>query len=863
MGKDKIAANQVEYAITDIFKVYLNLFDECMIVNNGHVRRTYHRKKFKPFLRDRGHERTYFGGIKKGALNVCSLDGLDYEVRECRRFDWGEKKESKLEENIKLDRLRNDIEQLTKVCSDSIKSALGHIKSIIPGGCMKIDAKSIERHHEEKIEVVFDSNEKKYGSLRINLTRKDIMKNFEVDAIYTEVPSTVPNFPAPELVINTESYSSQDNLGDDDEGNFALDKIKEDLGYDPAAMREGHDMLREERVHHPNDMGEVYVSASDYSDDSGDDNDEDDKSDPEQITKTSLSIEEKMVRHLEKQNEIRAAKRKAKRAADKSTASGKGGNVNPYNTATEDPVIYVDDLIDDGESQDQDADIDVVDVTLLSSTAVYYLNFALDIESYRTEMIDEMAQTGYFNDYCFVHEIEKHNMTFDLNGLMTSYEWSLLNSLTTKSQVFLISTSDLLEKVCGELWCPPEHESVRFPFVPEALTMSYKSGQDDNNIAVDVRLKNYLKTTMSASKSMEIGNYTSNSLPTFKAGSVIPMTREMINTDKTKYKYSLSFSHKNRYQKMLFLLKLGKESVSKLKPKIVMRFINFIDDFNDAVLLASTEGVPVEVSLHLERVTSVTFGDIDYILSRAFELLDKICNITSLSDAFGVMINVDLSNQILNGADIYALMHSCTWLNSFLKLTSCGLSNEKLGNKEWSTLSLDSLSFSVRCTTICLKYNYVLMGLCKLKLPDSMSHLQLFDEFLSYFDSKGNKAIVNSDLLSVLDFKALDIWCSFLEYLMLSKGSSLRCLQLSQCARNSEELIAIIAGVLYVCRERTRIFGVAGRMKFIDLRSTLLPTSSPSLSSLMTSLDLRVRSELLVSSKDEEGKYRELEFLFD
>ena len=165
IGKDRIAANQLEHAIRDVFKVYLNVFDECMIVNNGHIRRTYHKKRFKSFLRDRGHERNYFGGKDKRSLNACSLDGLDYEVRECLRFDWGEKKESKLEQDPRLDSFRSDVEGMTKDCSNYMRRALDHIKSLSSVACMKIDYKSVEQHFEEKIEVNFTALEKKYGSL--------------------------------------------------------------------------------------------------------------------------------------------------------------------------------------------------------------------------------------------------------------------------------------------------------------------------------------------------------------------------------------------------------------------------------------------------------------------------------------------------------------------------------------------------------------------------------------------------------------------------------------------------------------------------------------------------------------------------
>ena len=122
---------------------------------------------------------------------------------------------------------------------------------------------------------------------------------------------------------------------------------------------------------------------------------------------------------------------------------------------------------------------------------------------------------------------------------------------------------------------------------------------------------------------------------------------------------------------------------------------------------------------------------------------------------------------------------------------------------------------------------------------------------------------MDSNILGALDFKALDVWRSFLEFIMLSKGSCVHSLDFSKCTRSIYELIALVAGVLFVCRERMKAFGVAGRMKYIDLRSSAPSILAPSSSSLITSLDLRVRSELHVSIKDEYGDYRELEYLFD
>ena len=49
------------------------------------------------------------------------------------------------------------------------------------------------------------------------------------------------------------------------------------------------------------------------------------------------------------------------------------------------------------------------------------------------------------------------------------------------------------------------------------------------------------------------------------------------------------------------------------------------------------------ISLQLQNLSSVNFGNISYVLSRALEVLDTICKVTSLSDAFGVETSIYLA----------------------------------------------------------------------------------------------------------------------------------------------------------------------------------------------------------------------------
>merc|ERR1711968_278180 len=182
-------------------------------------------------------------------------------------------------------------------------------------------------------------------------------------------------------------------------------------------MREGHDMLREERVCHPNDMGEVYVSDSDYSD--YDDN----SKDPAPNLQTStISIEEKMTRHLEKQNQIRAAKQKAKQQASKATGNGKNTN---YHSAEVDHTAT--DVDDNEESQEQDVDEDVENVPPSNLIAQYGIKISLVVEPQNREKINaEFAQSGYLAGYDLIDKIERHHVTFDMNGWITSFECALL-----------------------------------------------------------------------------------------------------------------------------------------------------------------------------------------------------------------------------------------------------------------------------------------------------------------------------------------------------------------------------------------------------------------------------------------------------
>merc|ERR1719502_141216 len=116
-----------------------------------------------------------------------------------------------------------------------------------------------------------------------------------------------------------------------------------------------------------------------------------------------------MTRHLEKQNQIRAAKQKARRQASKATGNGK--NANDHRAEVDHAAIDVD---DNEESQEQDVDVDVENLPPSNLTAQYCMKISLVVEPQNREKINaEFAQSGYLSGYDLIDEVERHHVTFD------------------------------------------------------------------------------------------------------------------------------------------------------------------------------------------------------------------------------------------------------------------------------------------------------------------------------------------------------------------------------------------------------------------------------------------------------------------
>ena len=157
------------------------------------MRRLYHGKKYKEYRRKRGHEQKYLKNSK--TLVVCSIDGLEYEVliesmkrlydmftniltkvKESYRFGWGEKKQRKLDDSMKLDELRDRVNCLTKDCHQLMIKALERVKSMGLGS--KIDHRSIDKHFEETVFIDFSS---KTVKLCLEMSRKSFQKSLGID----------------------------------------------------------------------------------------------------------------------------------------------------------------------------------------------------------------------------------------------------------------------------------------------------------------------------------------------------------------------------------------------------------------------------------------------------------------------------------------------------------------------------------------------------------------------------------------------------------------------------------------------------------------------------------------------------------
>ena len=100
------------------------------------------------------------------------------------------------------------------------------------------------------------------------------------------------------------------------------------------------------------------------------------------------------------------------------------------------------------------------------------------------------------------------------------------------------------------------------------------------------------------------------------------------------------------------------------------------------------------------------------------------------------------------------------------------------------------------------------------------------------------------------------------EYVILSKASNIRSLDLSQCVRSVEELAAMIAGLIIVCREERRVWAFqVDEIHRFEIYSSITVVSIICIAGIL--VDLRMRSELQVNVKDEDGEYTELEYVFD
>ena len=113
----------------------------------GDIRREHHHKKFKRYIKSRGHEDKYYKG--KGCV-VCSIDGLNLEYRKA-----GKRLNSKMKDSVPMaiDLLKSDIERARDACRDGMETVLDHLKNIGPRSKIKVKYE----HFEEEVKIDFIS----------------------------------------------------------------------------------------------------------------------------------------------------------------------------------------------------------------------------------------------------------------------------------------------------------------------------------------------------------------------------------------------------------------------------------------------------------------------------------------------------------------------------------------------------------------------------------------------------------------------------------------------------------------------------------------------------------------------------------
>jgi hypothetical protein len=141
--------NQIRFFLNDFFYVFLNVFDECLLLWTGSIRRVHHQKRCKSLVHNRGKEQIYFKNSL--GLTASSCDGLQYEYKKWKSKRIGKIKQSSL---ATLDTLRVDIEQAMSDCKSCAEEVLEHIKSL---GTKKTKIKSSLIPYVESIKIEFIS----------------------------------------------------------------------------------------------------------------------------------------------------------------------------------------------------------------------------------------------------------------------------------------------------------------------------------------------------------------------------------------------------------------------------------------------------------------------------------------------------------------------------------------------------------------------------------------------------------------------------------------------------------------------------------------------------------------------------------
>ena len=306
------------------------------------------------------------------------------------------------------------------------------------------------------------------------------------------------------------------------------------------------------------------------------------------------------------------------------------------------------------------------------------------------------------------------------------------------------------------------------------------------------------------------------------------------------------------------------------------RFLAFIDEY---ALRVASGSCSIEAILDLRDTERDFDSDFSVILHTSLGHLDMICKSLAVagSNLNNVAVVVDCSGTKLDRHVVHTLF-TCPWIG-FLRTDFCGLTSVNIRSPRWASISpapapasapvpSSSSSSSTSLFEVSMRYNYFLAGMWKqtsvvASQNDSFDLIALFDLLLLYFRrslSEEGMRLKNPVLSGALDFSKLNSWYQF--YSNVFQHVNLRKVDISHCARNEVEMVALSAGSLCALQQRKASPSHIRMLPFecLDMQG-LAPVNTNS-NPKLDILEMRLRCELCASENGGE-EYKSWHFSFE